>query len=104
MAQFDVYRNSNRATQKRVPYLLDVQSDLLSQFPTRIVVPLVSLKALGAPAERLHPAFRVEGRKVVMMTAQLAGIAKDLVRDRVTSLATRRFEIIAAIDFLISGI
>ena len=32
MAQFDVYRNANTATRARIPYLLDVQSDLLDPF------------------------------------------------------------------------
>ncbi|MGH8711698.1 MAG: CcdB family protein, partial [Burkholderiales bacterium] len=40
MAQFDVYRNANPATRARIPYLLDVQSDLLEPLTTRVVVPL----------------------------------------------------------------
>jgi len=40
MAQFDVYRNAHPATRARVPYLLDVQSDLLETLATRVVVPL----------------------------------------------------------------
>ena len=40
MAQFDVYRNANPATRTRVPYLLDLQSDLLDPLGTRVVVPL----------------------------------------------------------------
>ena len=40
MAQFDVYRNPNPATRARIPYLLDVQSDLLEPLATRVVVPL----------------------------------------------------------------
>ena len=41
MAQFDVYRNTNSATRKSIPYVLDVQTDLLDTLATRVVVPLV---------------------------------------------------------------
>ena len=29
MAQFDVYKNENELTNKKVPYLLDIQNDIL---------------------------------------------------------------------------
>ena len=35
MAQFDVYENPNPASQKSIPYLLDVQTDLLDNLATR---------------------------------------------------------------------
>ena len=38
MAQFDVYHNPNPATRKTIPYLLDVQADLLDAMATRVVV------------------------------------------------------------------
>lgn len=31
MAQFDAYRNPSRASRARIPYLLDVQSDLVNK-------------------------------------------------------------------------
>ena len=40
MAQFRVYENSNRATKQRIPYLLDIQSDLLDDLQTTVVIPL----------------------------------------------------------------
>jgi len=54
MAQFDVCTNPNPASAKRIPYLLDVQSDLLSSLATRVVVPLATLETLGnKPAQYL---------------------------------------------------
>lgn len=53
MAQFDVYRNANPATRARIPYLLDVQLDLLDPLATRVVVPLCKPEVLkGKLAER----------------------------------------------------
>ena len=36
MAQFDVHRNPNAASAKAIPFLLDVQADLLSGLVTRV--------------------------------------------------------------------
>jgi toxin CcdB len=105
MAQFDVYRNSNSATRARVPYLLDVQSDLLDPLATRIVVPLCRPEVLsGKPAERLNPAFEVEGRKLLMLTPQLAGVSRKSLGERVANLAAERAAIVAALDLALTGI
>jgi toxin CcdB len=105
MAQFDVYRNSNAATRARVPYLLDVQSDLLDTLTTRIVVPLCKPDVLsGKPAERLNPVFEVEGRKLLMLTPELAGVSRKALGQRVANLAAERTAIIAALDLALTGI
>lgn len=105
MAQFDVYRNPNAATRARVPYLLDVQSDLLDPLATRIVVPLCKPEVLsGKPAERLNPAFEVEGRKLLMLTPELAGVSRKALGERVANLAAERPAIIGALDLVLTGI
>ena len=38
MAQYDLYANSNPETSETIPYLLDVQADLLDNLATRVVV------------------------------------------------------------------
>jgi toxin CcdB len=103
MAQFDVYANPNPSTQEEIPYLLDIQSDLLEPLATRVVVPLVRRSAM-TPARHLNPVFRVDDEEVVMSTAELAGVPKGALGERVGSLATRREEIIRAVDFLLAGI
>lgn len=105
MPQFDVYRNANPATRARVPYLLDVQSDLLDPLATRVVVPLCKPDVLkGKLAERLNPLFEVEGRKMAMLTPELAGVSTRILGERIGSLAQERPSIIAALDLLITGI
>jgi toxin CcdB len=105
MAQFDVYRNANPATRGRVPFLLDVQADLLRSLATRIVVPLCEPDVLGGRrAERLNPQFDVGGRKVVMLTPELAGVPRKSLGERVASLAEERGAIIAALDIVFTGI
>jgi toxin CcdB len=103
MAQFDVYENRNPETQQEVPYLLDVQADLLQDLATRVVVPLVRASVMGKTAKHLNPAFEINRTNVVMSTAELAGVSMRILGEKAGSLADRRSEIIAALDFLITG-
>lgn len=103
MAQFDVYDNPNPESKESVPYLLDVQSELLNHLATRVVVPLLAASAMGKPASHINPRFTIRRSAVVMSTAELAGVSLHALGDKVTSLKERREEIIAALDFLFTG-
>ena len=105
MAQFDLYCNPNPTTRTRIPYLLDVQSDLLDSLATRAVVPLCKPAVLKCRlAERLNPAFEIDGRKLCMLTPELAGVPVRALAAAVGNLAGERAAVIAAIDLLITGI
>jgi toxin CcdB len=104
MAQFDVYLNPNAATRKTIPFLLDVQADLLDTLATRVVVPLILAEEMGLAAKHLNPQFKIKGAAVVMSTAELAGVSTRSLGDKVTSLKNKRDEIIAALDILFTGI
>ena len=101
--QCDVHENPNDPT-GATPYLLDVQTDLLSDLATRIVVPLVRTGAFGRTASRLHPTFVIEGNEVVMATHLLAAVRRRALGASVTSLSDQRHVVIAAIDVLWSGV
>lgn len=104
MAQFDVFENPNKETNQVVPYLLDVQAELLDTLSTRVVVPLVAASAMGGKAvKHLNPEFKISNATVFMSTAELAGIPARSLGEKVTSLTDRRHEIIAALDFLSTG-
>jgi len=104
MAQFDVYRNPNAATRKLIPYLLDVQADLLDTLATRVVVPLILAEEMGLAAKHLNPQFKIKGVAVVMSSAELAGVPNRSLGDKVATLKNKRDEIIVALDLLITGI
>ena len=65
MAQFDVYENSNPETRDIFPYLLDVQADILSDLPTRVVVPLVTASVLSKPIPTLNPRLEFNKTDVI---------------------------------------
>lgn len=105
MAQFMVCRNKNPQTSSTIPFLLDVQNDLLDDLETRVVVPLCPLSSMkGRTLRTLTPVLEIEGERFVMLTPQMAGIPKSELGAPVTRVEQYRFEIIAAIDFLLTGI
>lgn len=102
MAQFDLFRH---AKNKRYPYLLDVQTDLLRDLATRVVVPLMPLARLrGKPISRLNPVVAVDGADHVVLFQELAAFPASELREAAGSLQTRRAELVAAIDLLFAGI
>ncbi len=104
MAQFDVHRNPNPDTASWAPYLVILQSDLLTDLHTAVVAPLVHAAQFGRPAATLNPVFDFDGGQVVLSIAELAGVSRQQLGERVGSLSTRRHEILAAIDLLFTGI
>lgn len=102
--QFTVYLNANKASVGDVPYLLDIQNDLIDALKTRVVVPLVSPSKVQVAVSRLMPIFEIEGTSLVMDTTLMAGISSRLIGKKVADLSHERSRIIAALDVLISGI
>ena len=101
MAQYDVYRNPRRGSPAK--YLLDVQHRLFSGLKTRVVVPLVAAEGVK-PMTRLNPVFRIDGKRWVMSTTELAGIRLNDVGEKVASLASHEVEIVGALDYLLTGV
>jgi toxin CcdB len=105
MAQFAVHRNSNAATRAAIPFLLDIQSDLLGTLGTRVVVPLCAASSMrGKLIKTLMPIFGIDGKQYAMLTPQLAGIATRELGVKVADLSGKRTDIVAALDLLITGI
>ncbi|HMN44106.1 MAG TPA: CcdB family protein [Povalibacter sp.] len=105
MAQFSVHKNKNPKTRSAYPYLVDIQSDLLSGLSTRVVVPLIKHAALlKKPVRNLMPVVEVDGQPFLLLVPQLAGIATSELGPAVGTIAERRTEVVAALDFLITGI
>lgn len=70
-----------------------------------MVVPPCKPEVLrGKLAERLNPVFEIEGRRMVLLTPELAGVSRKPLGEKIASLADRRDSIIAALDLVITGI
>jgi toxin CcdB len=104
MAQFAVYRNRNPRTKATFPLLLDVQSDLLEDLRTRVVIPLTKAAALAKrPLSQLTPTLPFDGETYVLVTPQLAGISWGELGPVAGSLTDARATILAALDLLLTG-
>ncbi|RWA68166.1 CcdB family protein [Mesorhizobium sp.] len=99
MARYDVFA----AGGIEGGYLLDVQSDLLDNFKTRVVVPLLPLSSAPPPMRRLHPVFEINGRKLVMATHLIATVAATELAENRLNLTNHHDEIVAALDMLFQG-
>ena len=87
------------------PYVVDVQSDLLSSLATRMVVPLAvtSLTAADLP-RRLCPVMSVKSQSLMLVPFEAAPLDKRLLKKKLASMQDRSHDIIAAMDAVLSGI
>ncbi len=98
MARYDVFAGTVDDS-----YLLDVQTDLLDQLKTRVVIPLLPSEAAPAPIRKLNPVFEIGGRKLVMATQFIATVpAAELAESRF-NLALHQEQIEGALDMLFQG-
>ena len=105
MQQFDVYINPSKKSRAAYPYIIDIQNTLISEITTRIVIPLGRLSHLNnEKMDVLTPLIKYENESFILLTPQIASMPANLLKNPVGTLAPMRDEIIAAIDFAITGI
>ena len=104
MAQFDVFANNGPGAQT-TPFVVDVQSNLLGDLDTRMVIPLRRRDAFPAQMlpTRLTPVFALQDIACLLETAKMAAVPEQILKNPVGSLAARHDEITGAIDFLVRG-
>ncbi|RMH94185.1 plasmid maintenance protein CcdB [Lysobacter pythonis] len=105
MRQFHAYKNRNANTRDAYPLLLNIQSDLIEETGTRVVIPLVpAARARQAAMSSLTPILDIKGESQLLILPLLAAVElTDLGREE-ADLSHQRTPIMAALDFLISGI
>lgn len=101
--QFDVFSNPSVHGRHWRPFLVVIQSDVLADFRTRVVVPLVH-KTEIKPIARLNPLVVVDGKELYFHPVELAHIPRDLLRDSIDNLEAERDKLVAAIDLVFTGI
>ena len=99
MPQFDVHRHPDA-----VGYLLDCQADVLSGYSTRLVVPLQPQDVAPKAAGRLNPIFDLDGERLVMVTQFAAAMPIRELGPALFSLGPRKYDIIGALDVLLTGV
>jgi toxin CcdB len=97
MARFDVYKSGNARG-----LLLDIQSDLLDEFGSRVIVPLLPAEDMQS-VSRLHPVFVINDERYIMSTHLIFAIPVDRLGAKIGSLAQEDLVITSAVDKLLSG-
>jgi toxin CcdB len=97
MARFDIYKGAHARG-----LLLDIQSDLLDEFGSRVVVPLLPAKDMQS-VSRLHPEFVINDEHYIMSTHLIFAIPLDRLGVKIGSLAQEDLVITSAVDKLFSG-
>lgn len=78
---------------------------MLSELRTIVVIPVTPSK-LAAPMSltRLNPTIVIDGKNFTVMTQEIAGVDRNQLGTQAYDLSSYRLEIIAALDFILSGI
>jgi len=100
--QFDVVANPDPIDAAQRPYLVILQSDLISDLTSTVVAPLVTRENMKG-AQRLNPVLSIEGREYWLATHELFAVDQRILRGRVSTLADHRDTIMTALDFLFLG-
>lgn len=98
MARYDLYVSPNGCG-----YVVDVQSDVLEDLNTRVVVPLMSLATAPKPAERLNPVFEINGVDHVLVTQFLSSVPVKHLGSAVETIDQHHLEIVTAVGMLLQG-
>jgi toxin CcdB len=103
--QYDVYANPSPRMRDQYPYVVDIQSDLLSALPTRMVMPLAITRVNSSDVPlQLSPLLVVNGKRLMLIPFEAAPLDKRHLKTRVTSLRENASAIVAAMDAVMSGI
>lgn len=104
MSQYAVYRNQNLMSRRVYPLLVDVQAELFEGLQTCVVVPLTQAATVSEfPLAYLTPVLVFEGETYVLMTPQVAGVARADLGPHAGSLADQERPISSALEFLFRG-
>ena len=101
MSRFDVYRIGARAA----PLVLDVQSDVLDDLASRVVIPLVpATRGEGEEMSRLKPRLVIQGEAYILMTTDIAALPRARLGAHVANIERDYRDVITnALDFLFLG-
>jgi toxin CcdB len=101
--QFDVLANPFPRSRERQPFLVALQSDLLTRnLDTMVVAPLEPAES-STFADRLNPRVEIEGNAFVVITQEIVTVRKSVLGQPRASIARERDKIIGALDLLFTG-
>jgi toxin CcdB len=105
MSQYCIHKNTRADEVKVIPYLLDIQSNLLKRLNTCVVIPLKKKSTLSEQTiTNLNPTLMIKGEAFIMQTQVLAAIPRAQLGEIIENCSDQSHIITNAIDAVLSGI
>jgi len=104
MRQFEVFANPVARARRAYPYVIVLQADVALSGRDRAVAPTAPRAAFGAIPGRLTPVVTIEDEDFVLLITSLTTLPAKSLGTAAASLADRREDILAAIDYLFFGV
>ena len=98
MSRFHLYAGDGHGD-----YLLDLQTDFLSHYNSRIVAPVVPATAFDGATTGLNPVIEVEGVRHVVLTHFLSAVSAQALKKSIGDYAAQSDEFTRALDLLFQG-
>jgi toxin CcdB len=104
MAQFDVFENPLAGVRRAYPFVVAMQSELTINGSEQLVAPIASVDYEPSSIRRVMPVVALQGNDHVVLVPRLTVMrSRDLIQ-KVSSIASARTELLAAIDYLFFGV
>ena len=104
MTQFDVFVNPFATARRAYPFVVAMQSDFTINRAEQLVAPIASMDFGRAASSRVMPVVSLQGNDHVVVVPRLTVMRSQDLHEKVSSIATARGELLAAIDYLFFGI
>ena len=104
MAQFDVFVNPLLNARRGYPFVVAMQSDFTVNGTEQLVAPIASMDYEHSASRRVLPVVALAGNNHVVIVPRLTVMRSRDLLEKVSSVATARAELLAAIDYLFFGI
>ena len=104
MTQFEVFANPVARARSSYPFVVMLQADVARGGRERVVAPAAPRAAFPAVAGRLTPIMAIERDEFVLLVTSVTTIPAQSLGRAIASLADRRADILAAIDYLFFGV
>ncbi|HEX5421054.1 MAG TPA: CcdB family protein [Gammaproteobacteria bacterium] len=104
MTQFEVFANPITRARQVYPYVVVMQAEVAQIGRESVVAPTAPRAAFPAIPGRLTPVVTIERNAFVLLVTSLTSLPANSLRTAVTSLADRREDILAALDYLFFGV
>jgi len=102
--QHDIHDNPAPRTRRAFPFIAVLQAALADEGRGRIVAPMAPRPEFPGAVGRLLPVVQHGGREYYLALESMTSIPMRALRHPVGSIASFRYEIIRALDWLFTGV